>query len=207
MLRNYFLFSLLGFFTLVLPSCATVTQQPLSPASSAEEKLTWPQRQAQLTAIKNWTLNGALGIQQQGKSQFASLTWLQQGRNYQQTISGPLGVGAARIIGYPGHVTFWKSAQEQFVATSPESLMQQQLGWHLPISNLYYWVRGLPVPGIAGSKNFDAEHHLIALQQQGWQITYLAYNEVNGIDLPSQIKLNNPTVQMQVKLVIKQWQF
>lgn len=203
MLRNYFLFSLLSIFTLMLSSCATMTQPP---ATTAQEKLTWPQRETQLSAIKNWSLHAALGIQQQGQSQFVSLAWAQQGRDYQQTIAGPLGVGAVRIMGSPGHVTFWKSAQQQFVATSPENLMQQQLGWQLPVSNLYYWVRGLPVPRITSSKNFDAENHLVTLQQQGWQINYLAYTDVNGVDLPSQIKLNNPMLQMQVKLVIKQWQ-
>jgi outer membrane lipoprotein LolB len=202
MSRNYFLFSLLGILILMLSSCATVTQSP--SAANQEKTLTWSQRETQLSAIKNWTLSGALGIRQQGQSQFVSLTWLQQGGNYQQTISGPLGMGAVRIIGSPTHVTFWKSPQQQYVATTPEVLMQEQLGWQLPVSDLYYWIRGLPVPGIADNKKLDAENHLVALQQQGWQINYLAYSDVNGIDLPTQIKLNNP--MMNVKIVIRQWE-
>ena len=37
---------------------------------------------------------------------------------------------------------------KRYNAASPEQLLAEQWGFHLPVSNMKYWVRGLPVPGI-----------------------------------------------------------
>ena len=81
--------------------------------------------------------------------------------------------------------------------------MQQVLGWQLPVTNLYFWVRGLPAPNSSASTTFDPYHHLIELEQQGWQIQYERYTAIQGIDLPSKLRLKRG--QLQVKIVISSW--
>lgn len=187
------------FIALLLSGCATV---PKTTAPSPSQ-LTWHQREAQLNSIKNWTLKGAVSVRQPNKASIVSLTWQQQGQQYQQTLAGPFDIGAIKIIGRPGHVALWKSSQEKLVASNPESLLQQAVGWRLPVQNLYYWVRGLPAPNSPAKKQLDASNRLLTLRQNGWQINYNSYQTVNGVDLPNTIVLS--TTNLTVKMVIRQW--
>lgn len=185
---------------LFLTACATIT--PAVPAG--ETAMTWQQRHAQLAAIRNWTLTSAFSVREGTQASIVSLTWQQQGSYFNQRIAGPFNLGGVRIYGSPGHVTLVRSANQQVTASTPEELLQKELNIRLPISNLYYWVRGIPVPGIPASTRFDQYNHLISLQQSGWQVNYVDYTTVNGIDLPKTIQMTNGN--LQVKMVIKQWQ-
>lgn len=188
-------------FLLVLTGCARV---PVSPVTATyQPALSWPQRQAQLSAIQDWDLKSAMSVQQGKQVTFASLDWQQRGDHYQQQITGPFNLGGVRIVGMPGQVTLWKSENEKISAKTPEQLIQQAFQWQLPISNMYYWVRGLPAPGSSPQEVFDNFHRLTALTQDGWTIEYLAYQRINNIDLPQQMLLIS--AQLQVKLVIQQW--
>ena len=68
---------------------------------------------------------------------------------------------------------------------------------------MVYWVRGIPVPGGKATTQLDAQNRLAVLRQQGWEINYLAYTTVDGMDLPSTIQMSNGA--LQVKMVIKRW--
>lgn len=200
---NKSLFKLISIvLILFLAACAPT---PSVTTTQPQKILSWPQRQAQLSTIHNWTLSSAFSVRDQQRVSMASLTWQQQGSYFTQRIAGPFNLGGVLIKGTPGQVTLIKSANEQYSASSPEALLQEQLNLRLPISNLYYWIRGIPVPGVAISQQqFDQANHLVSFRQSGWQINYLNFTTVNGIDLPSSMQLTSS--QLQVKIVIKQWQ-
>ena len=80
--------------------------------------------------------------------------------------------------------------------------MQQQLGWRLPLSNLFYWMRGLPAPGNYQA-DFDRYGHLTLLSQMGWQVHYANYVSVGSVDLPQILELTQ--AELYVKIVIKRW--
>jgi outer membrane lipoprotein LolB len=93
--------------------------------------------------------------------------------------------------------------QGRYEATSPEALLEEQLGWKLPVSHLAWWVRGLPAPD-SKSLTLDGDSRLASLEQDGWQVEYLSYTEQNGYWLPERIKLHG--TDLDVTLVIKDWQ-
>lgn len=190
---------LILFLCFLLTACATM------PAKQAarNQNLTWPQRQAQLQTIKDWQLTGALAYRTPNGGQSASLVWHQAQKKYQINVFGPLGVGRTNLQGILNKNVVLTRDGKTFTARTPEVLMQQQLGWHLPISNLYYWVRGLPAPDITKSIQFDEFHHITNLIQQGWTISYERYTAVNGIDLPSKFTLQHGN--LIVKVVISKW--
>lgn len=200
--RSYILFV----FAALLSGC-THFQQPSAPTLTAPQKaatagLTWEQRQQQLNSIQGWTIRGSTSIQHQNKTDMASLTWTQQSRNYNISLFGPLSIGRVSVIGNPNSVTLAQTNKPTASAANPEQLMQKQLGWQLPVSNFYYWVRGIPAPG-AHHTQLDNQNHLIALSQQGWNIRYNGYMTVQGLDLPRTIELTNP--KLRIKVVIRNW--
>jgi outer membrane lipoprotein LolB len=193
--------------SILLAGCSTTTA-PMSAVGDNTVAMSWPQRQQQLQQLTAWQLQGAIGITQAKQRWSASVNWQQQNaNNYALRLFGPFGAGAVQLTGNANQVILRSSSQPQpLTASSPEALIQQQTGWDLPVSNLYYWVRGLPIPAAAiTQQQFDAAHRLIELQQAGWDVQYISYANIQGIDLPYKIVLSNNN--FNIKLVIKQWQF
>ena len=119
-------------------------------------------------------------------------------------LSGPLGRGAARLTGREGAVTLEVAGQGRYQAESPEALLEQQLGWRLPVSHLLWWVRGLPAPDSKSRLTLDGDSHLARLEQDGWNVEYSSYAQQDGYWLPERLKLHGQ--DLDVTLVIKSWQ-
>jgi outer membrane lipoprotein LolB len=169
--------------------------------SGCVSRLAPPSMPARAVPSESWILRGKMGIRTPDKTESASVYWRQQNDQYAIKLFGPLGIGAVELNGQPGKVIFIDNQGKHYQASSPEALLQQNLGWQLPAANLQYWVRALPAPGISAQKTYDQQHQLISLVQQGWKINYLAYRA----KLPYIIELTRST--MSLRLVINQWQF
>ncbi|MNV72922.1 Outer-membrane lipoprotein LolB precursor [compost metagenome] len=158
----------------------------------------------QLTALDGWQIDGKIGIRAPKDSGSGTLFWLQRQDYYDIRLSGPLGRGAARLTGRPGDVTLEVANQGRYTAPSPDALLEEQMGWKLPVSNLAWWVRGLPAPSSKSRLSLDADSRLASLEQDGWKVEYTAYTQQNGYWLPERIKLHGR--DLDVTLVIKAWQ-
>src|SRR3972149_5389831 len=62
-------------------------------------------------------------------------------------IMAPLSQGTFELRGDDRSVALRTPENETLTATDPQALMQQNLGWSLPVAGLKYWVRGIPAPG------------------------------------------------------------
>lgn len=188
--------------SLLLASCAGVSPTPktLEPATPA---LSWQQRQTLLSRLNQWNLKGKIGVQTTQDSGSASMNWQQNNNTYTFTLLAPLGAGSLTLNGQPGTVTMKTSDGKQASAASAEQLLADQWGWHLPVSYLKYWIRGLPVPHLPAQKEFDASHRLTQLVQQSWRIQFQEYMKIAALDVPSRLIITGP--QIRVKIVIYQW--
>ncbi len=169
----------------------------------ATHHLTWKQRQRQLNAIKTWDIKGSLGITYNNQTEFAHFKWQQQHDAYAITLSSTFDIGSINIVGNSKIVTLWKSKSDKVSATTPEELMQDELGWSLPLENLRYWITGLPAPKIKYNATYDSYNHLATLKQGNWNIQYLGFAAFKNIDLPLKLIISNPG--LHVKIVINTW--
>lgn len=186
----------------LLSGCVSMRAATQAPNNT---KQTAQQTEQRLSQINHWQLRGAIAVKTPKKAFTASISWQQKlGKRYLINIMGPLSVGATRLSGRPGLVVLQQANAKPIQASSPEQLLQQNAGWSLPVSNLYYWIRGLPAPGAVQAKQFDRYGHLKTLQQQGWSIQYLRYTGVGRYDLPSKLEMRRQGVF--VKLIVSSWQ-
>ncbi len=179
---------------LILAGCSA--SPPTPPTTSS-----WEQQQQALHEVQNWTLSGKIGFRTPSDSQSANLKWMQHQQQYQIDIRGPWGQGGASIYGEPGAVTVDASGEGIFRGSSPDALLAEHLGWELPISQFYWWIRGLPAPG--GHQNMLLENNRLSqLKQAGWDIEYLTYYD--GIpNLPRKLKLHYG--KLTILIVIHDW--
>jgi outer membrane lipoprotein LolB len=189
---------------LALSSCAT---SPTNQPPKANPTQTWGTRVSTLSGVQTWDLNAMIAIRNSVKKNSgaftANLRWQQTPLHYTILLYGPLGVGATQLIGQPGMVKLTTADGKIYTAATPEQLVAEQTQWILPVSSLYYWIRGLPVPTLPAIKHFDAFNHLTELEQQGWHIQFLRYASIDQIDVPNKIFLFNP--DLNVKIIIKEW--
>lgn len=184
-----------------LSACATM--EPATQVAYNHQE-TWSQREQTLSKIKQWKIKGALGINDSEQAWLSSVYWQQYAqRVFDLKLFGPVGVGTLQVKGDNKQAQLLTSQNQTFSAENADLLLAQQTGWLLPITHLYYWIRGIPVPGLPALKEFDRYNHLTHLSQQGWNIQFQRYTAVNGIDLPSKILLQYK--QLKIRVIVSQW--
>jgi outer membrane lipoprotein LolB len=85
----------------------------------------------------------------------------------------------------------------------PEQLLQNQLGWSVPLRALRYWVRAEQAPGSQAELEGPAGQPT-GLQQLGWQVRYLAWHQTGAVALPAKLTLRNDS-GLQATLLINDW--
>lgn len=196
------------FLTSTIVGCKTATSPTATTTASAADTTTpssnvsEQDRQTSLASINSWRINGKIAVYGARDSGSASVNWVQNRGHYSISLLGPLGSHGLKLTGDPGHVNLQTSDGKSYQAANPEQLLAQRWGFHLPVSNMRYWVRGLPVPGPAKTQ-FDNEGRLTDLVQQGWHVQYQSYTKVSRVDLPDRISITSPS--LRVKIVIYQW--
>jgi|GEM_PF-518373 len=184
---------------------ATSTGQP--PLAPQLED--WDEYQRVLQGIELWQVQGKLGIRLPSDSGSLYFNWLQRPENFAIHLSGPLGQGASWIRGgSPNNnlqqVSLERGKQPRVYADNLETLMHSTLGWSLPVSELYYWVRGIPSPNLPIEQlGRDAGGRLASLQQQGWKLRFERYKTVDSWPLPG--KLIAERKPLKLTFIIKSW--
>ncbi len=165
----------------------------------------WDNYQRQLAAVEDWQLRGKITVKVPDESDSARVFWQnQKDATYQIRLSGPLGQGAAYIKGQPGFVSFEQAGEPPRIAAAAEDLLLDTLDLDLPISNLHYWVRGIPAPKTrVRASQRDADNNLAQLQQDGWTLSFSRYEPVDNWNLPGRMVAERG--DMTLIIVISSW--
>ena len=199
-MKRIYILSLVYFlFAAALSGCASI-----SPPSPPAKQIPWKNREVALSQLHDWKMNGKIAVDTQNDSGSATIDWTQRKQRYIISLLGPFGSGGLTLNGQPGLVTLQTSEGKTFRASNAEELLARTWGWNLPVSNLNYWIRGLPVPGIAQKSQYDSYQRLSDLVQQGWHVQYMSYTTVGSVDLPNKIFITSN--RLKTKIVIYDWQ-
>jgi outer membrane lipoprotein LolB len=134
----------------------------------------------------------------------ANLRWEHTAREDQIWLMTPTGQTLAHIVDSAQGATLTRADRKQYRAGSVEALTQQALGWPLPLALLQYWVRGRPAPGsVPQSVERGPDNALVALTQNGWQVTFTYYSDGEMSGKVRTLDLNDGA--NQIRLVIDTW--
>jgi outer membrane lipoprotein LolB len=152
-----------------------------------------------------FTFNGRVAFKQGEQHDSAGVRWMHREAEDEILLLAPLGQTVARIHRDVSEVTLDASGKH-YTALDMETLMQQVLGWQLPLSGLRYWVTGLPAPegGWYGIER-DENGQMSILHQLDWEITYSSYAATTLDALPLRLNLKRDD-GMEVLLLIDEWE-
>ncbi len=187
----------------MLQSCGSIPSN--IPTDSARSVDLNQQHLKDLSKINEFTLQGRIGVQYDGKGFSGGLHWqhLLDGDNV--SLFSPLGGQVASIKKNAEKVTLDDANGNSTSAADIESLTQRTLGWQLPLIGLEDWSLGRPSSSKIELITWDTLGHLTILKQDGWTIEYQNYTEQDGHFLPSKILLRSNNVYL--KLLVQKWEF
>lgn len=171
--------------------------------------------EARALAYDEWTVNGKFVVRvladltsdtdTRARGISATLRWRQLPDTYRITLSNALGQGLLQLRGGPGAVTLRTAEGEVFEDTNAETLLRRQLGWSVPLEGLRYWVLGVADPREdVQHEELDGQGRLQLLEQSGWRIDYLDYDESpESAGLPTSISLSNQ--RLRASLDVNRW--
>lgn len=118
-------------------------------------------------------------------------------------VATPLGTTIARIDIVPGSATATGPQMQTATGPDPDVLVEQLLGWRLPVSGLADWIEGRPAPGRPARTQGDAGR-LSLIEQDGWLVRIAEYTSAGA---PRLMTLERPAALpepgLRVRLVLE----
>lgn len=150
-----------------------------------------------------FAFNGRVAVKQGELRESAGMRWVHRAAEDEILLQAPLGQTVARIHRNDGEVML-EASGKHYAARDMETLMQQVLGWQLPLSGLRYWVNALPAPDGEFQVEREENGQISVLRQQGWEISYSRYAALTSDALPLRLKLVREGTE--VLLIIDEWE-
>lgn len=184
---------------ILLSACATSLQRPQS-----ERFLAYQDRAQQIQALDHWTLTGRLALNDSEDGGSGRFSWDWRENFSQLDFRAALGKGTWRISVEPEYAWIESGDGGRADAGTVHELLEQQIGWPVPVDALRWWVLGMAEPGVVYSRmDLDELGRILFLEQQGWHIAFSRYKDEPPF-LPGRVIAEH--AEYQVKLIVSQWQ-
>lgn len=164
----------------------------------------YSQRRDILQQVGDWSIRGRLAVRTADDGFTASMRWHQQGERYDAKLNGPLGVGAMHLQGDSDLLRIERGNGDNEVIRNPSASLADALGWSIPVENFRFWALGVESPLTPAVDKQVEQGMLIGLQQDGWNIQYREYQEIDGTSLPR--KLVATQGDARLTFLIREWQ-
>ena len=197
---------------LMLSSCASVNTSQTEADKNTKPPVTTEvptippeaqQHQAEIAKVTNFKIEARMGVQSEGYGVSGNIHWVHSPENDAIDLYSPLGNKIAAIVKNTDGVSLTSQSGKTIKAEDAETLTQLTLGWRLPFSKLSDWIVGRPANGVVTTFSWDDKGQISKFTQDGWEVSYMQYQNDSEPALPSKINLRNP--KMNVRLVIESW--
>ncbi len=153
-------------------------------------------------------------FEQNGRPQSwsGSFDWTQSPENTMVTLLSPLGQVVATIMLTPQGATMTQADKAPQSAANVDALVQDTLGWPLPISNLRNWMQAQVIDR-AGKRIVATPQMTKTIDtSDGWRLLFLSWQDAEkpgAPPAPKRIDMERDTEQagrVQMRLIISSWQ-
>jgi outer membrane lipoprotein LolB len=183
-----------------LAGCASVKPQGPSTSNAATS----------VTAQTSRAYQGRFAIQYndqngQQRNAYGNFSWQETGDTVTLQLRNPLGQTLAIVTSSPSAATLELPNRQPLTADNVTTLMQDALGFALPVEGLRYWLQPSPAPTSRAKTEKDPEQpsRLKQITQDGWTVDYLAYADAPATGV-KRVNLSRSEPPLDIKLVLDQ---
>lgn len=139
--------------------------------------------------------------QGEARDLYGHFSWRENGQRVSLHLSNPLGQTLALIQSEPSSASLKVPGHALQTAPHMEDLMQNALGFALPISALRHWIHAMAAPEArALIQSGPNGGHALRIQQDGWTVYYI---DAERAAQAQQIHLTRAKPPIDVKLVLQ----
>ena len=188
------------FLLIALNACTgTQLKEPVPGASTA-----YQHRAENIASFHEWSFVGKLSLDDGEQGGSGRLQWEVTPGKSNLDFHGAMGRGAWHLQITPEGAILKEADGSEHTAAGVNELIQDRMGWPIPVDALQWWVRGLAAPGAIEAEVFDQDGLLLSLEQFGWSVDFNRYDSVAGVAMP--VRLDAGQGGYRVKLAIGRWQ-
>ena len=173
---------------------------PVGPGANAP----WPEQRAALEKLDRYGLNGRVAVAAQGQGFSASLRYNQEPHRSNLALDGPLGIGGLRVELEGEGIRIATSRGEKLDGEDARGELERRLGFQLPLTELRWWLLGIPAPGEANVNQDVGSGEIHDFTQNGWRVSINARAEGLGFSLPQRLTAERDGARL--KLLVENWQ-
>jgi len=173
---------------------------PVGPGADAP----WPEQRAALEKLDRYALNGRVAVAAQGQGFSATLRYQQQPRGSNLALDGPLGIGGLRVQIDGEDIEIATSRGEKLDGQSARDELERRLGFQLPLTELRWWLLGIPAPGEASVNQDAGSGEIHDFTQGGWRVSINTRAAGLGFSLPQ--KMTAEREGARLKLFVQAWE-
>jgi len=185
---------------MVLSGCAVTPRVP-STSNAATE----------VTAQTSRAYHGRFSVQyndQNGQSRnaYGNFDWKETGDTVTLQLRNPLGQTLAIVTSSPSSAMLELPNRAPQTADNVSQLMQNTMGFALPVEGLRYWLQPSPAPTSRARTTMDSSSgsgRLKEIKQDGWTIDYVAYADAPATGV-KRVNLTRDEPPLDIKLVLDQ---
>ncbi len=183
-----------------LAGCASVKPQQPSLANATTS----------VTEQTSRAYHGRVAVQYvdqngQQRNAYGNFDWQEAGDTVTLQLRNPLGQTLAIVTSSPAAASLELPNRQPLTADNVSTLMQNSLGFALPVEGLRYWLQPSAAPTSRAKTEQDPQDpsHLKEIVQDGWTIDYLAYADAPATGL-KRVNLSREQPPLDIKLVLDQ---
>lgn len=184
---------------LTLAACAPV---PVRRGPDAALLRAQAEREALLAAMPDWSLSGRIAVSDGHDGGSGRIDWSQHGSDFDIRLSAPITRQSWRLVRQGAQVRLEGLEGGTREGDDAQALLQQTVGWVVPVDALAAWARGART-GIGASLQFGADGLPALLSEQGWAVEYRAWTPGTTPALPKKVFASQG--QSHVRLQVDRW--
>jgi outer membrane lipoprotein LolB len=158
----------------------------------------WDARKAVLESLSDWEFTGSINVRDAEEAHSSRIRWRQNNELYRINLWGTFNIGATEVNGKPGEVRIEQEGEEPIITDTPEQLLYDRIGYELPVTELNFWIKGIPAPGPSQELSFADNQQLLSFVQAGWRVDYLGYTNFGQQTLPTRIRVQKPPLRLDL---------
>lgn len=186
-----------------LAACVPVpVRQPGTPGTT-EQLAAQIARERLLDAQHGWSLHARFAASDGHHGGSGSLDWRQTGQQFKFVLRAPITGKTVELDGGPDGAVLTGLGKAPLMGRDAETVLRQEFGWDIPVTDLAWWVRGLRAPGDPAILTFGANGLPATLDQDGWHIDYRDWYAERNPPLPRKVYASRDPYK--VRMHVEQW--
>ena len=158
-------------------------------------------RAARLAQSPQWSLDGRVAVSDGQDGGSGRIAWRQDRDDYVIEIRAPVSRQTWRLTQRDGELVLEGARQQPVRGADAEDLLAREVGWHLPIAQMRWWVRGLAARPDAVVE-LDERGLPRTIREAGWQVAYTRFDQA---DPPLPVRIEAIRAPYKVRLAVSAW--